>query len=76
MAVTDPCAQYEDATGNINILALIEGTLTNVECIVKAAQTLTGGAPSPTAQAAQLAASQLRAAQQAHINQINSATNK
>lgn len=62
----DPCAPYRDAQGDINLLELIAGTLDNVECIIVEAKALPGVGAKAVMHGAQLAASQLRAAQAAH----------
>lgn len=64
---TDPCTQYEDAQGNVDILALIEGTIVLAQCIIKEATAVAGGAGTLVAHGAQLAISQLRAAKAAHL---------
>jgi hypothetical protein len=66
LPLVDPCAPYEDAQGNVDLLLLIEGTLSNLECIVQEAKKVASGGGLATSQSAQLAASQLRAAQASH----------
>lgn len=62
----DPCAPYQDSSGNINVGLLLADVIGLIECAVEIEHSLTGQTSAQAVQGMQLAMSQLRSAQDEH----------